>query len=233
MKKENEHITNLINIYESYKKKYPLDAYKHLSDILSKYKETHKEKFIKDNQGKKYDHEQSWRAVKGKNLEKLIKYIIETEVEEMGLKTINGNKLERSINLDNELDTIKRNLCIDYGEYGLHLPDVDIIIYNPNSLKAIAVISIKVTLRERIAQTGYWKLKLLQSSVTKNIKVFFMTLDEDSTLSIKHPTKKGRAICEIDTDGCYVLSISEIEESGNVKSFSKFIDDLKVLIKNN
>jgi len=59
--------------------------------------------------------------------------------------------LERRTNLSKELSQVKRNLSIDYGEFGLHLPDVDIIIYNPYNYKIIAVISSKVTLRERIA----------------------------------------------------------------------------------
>jgi type II restriction enzyme len=50
-------------------------------------------------------------------------------------------------------------------------------------------------------------------------------------LTIKHPTKKGRAIVEIDTDGCYVLSETNIEESDKVKMFDKFIPDLKRLMK--
>jgi type II restriction enzyme len=49
-------------------------------------------------------------------------------------------------------------------------------------------------LRERVAQVGYWYLKIKGSPVTKNIKVFFITLDEDGDLVIKKPTKKSRAI---------------------------------------
>lgn len=122
---------------------------------------------------------------------------------------------------------IKRNLLVDYNEFGSHLPDVDIIIYNPKDCRVIAAISSKVTLRERIAQTGYWKIKLSQDKITKHIKVFFITPDEDKTLSIKKPAKKGRAIVEIDTDGSYVMSEEDIEESNKVKSFDKFISDLK------
>ena len=127
---------------------------------------------------------------------------------------------------------VKRNLAIDYGEFGLHLPDVDIIIYNPQNHKVIAVISSKVTLRERIAQTGYWKLKLFQDDTTKHIKVYFITPDEDGTLTSKKPAKKGRAIVEVDLDGSYVLTEEEIEESNKVKLFEHFIDDLKRLINN-
>jgi len=36
--------------------------------------------------------------------------------------------------LSKELSQIKRNLAIDYGEFGLHLPDVDIVIYKPQKI---------------------------------------------------------------------------------------------------
>ena len=151
----------------------------------------------------------------------------------MGLKIVNGNTLERTKeeNLSTELANVKRNLLIDYGEYGYHLPDVDIIIYAPNTFKVIAVISSKVTLRERIAQSGYWKLKLSSQKLTKHIKVYFITPDEDGTLITKNPAKKGRAIVEIDLDGSYVLSETKIEESKKVKHFNKFISDLSKNIK--
>jgi len=148
------------------------------------------------------------------------------------LKVINGNKFERTINLSRELSQVKRNLAIDYGEFGLHLPDVDIIIYNPDNYKVLAAISSKVTLRERISQTGYWKLKLIQDETTKHIKVYFITPDEDGTLTHKIPVKKGRAIVEVDLDGSYVLTEEIIEESSKVKLFEHFIEDFKRLLKN-
>jgi len=88
-------------------------------------------------------------------------------------------------------------------------------------------------MRERIVHTGYWKLKLSQDDVTKHIKVFFVTPDEDKTLSIRKPAKKGRAIVEVDTDGSYVMSEEAVEESNKVKKFDKFIDDLKKLRNKN
>jgi len=220
-------IKDLIKIYEVKKVEYGTQAYRHISNVLKEAKGQHK----KDFKGK--DHEQSWRAFKGKNLEKLIEYIITDEVQELRLKVINGNVLERTNekNLSEELGQIKRNLLIDYGQFGYHLPDVDIIIYNPETKEVIAVISSKVTLRERIAQTGYWKIKLQNQKLTKHIKVYFVTPDEDGTLTIKDPAKKGRAIVEIDIDGSYVLSETDIEESDKVKMFDKFIDDLKTLLK--
>jgi len=220
-------IDDLYLIYDEYKKKYNRNAYKYVSQVLTDAKPLHKKSFIGN------DHEQSWRAFKGKNLEKLIVYIIEREVSDLGLKIVDGNKLERTkeTNLSEELSSIKRNLLIDYGEFGYHLPDVDIIIYEPKSYKVIAVLSSKVTLRERIAQSGYWKLKLYSQKLTKHIRVYFVTPDEDGTLTTKNPVKKGRAIVEVDLDGSYVLSETNIEESNKVKTFDKFIYDLMGILK--
>lgn len=208
------------------------EAYKFISQILRKAKVIHKRDWEKK-PTKGNDHEQSWRAFKGKNMEKLILYIIEDAIQEMGLKVISGNQLEHARKISDELAQIKRKLCVDYDEYGMHLPDVDLIIYNPKTLHILCVISCKVTLRERVAQTGYWKLKLLQEKSQKHIAVFFATLDEDQTLTYKSKglIKKGRAIVECDTDGCYVLSEHEFEESDKVKSFSKFFVDLQKLSK--
>ncbi|PJE67416.1 DNA modification methylase [Candidatus Shapirobacteria bacterium CG10_big_fil_rev_8_21_14_0_10_40_9] len=219
---------DLIKLYEKKKDQYGSNTFRHISELLKEVKIFHKKDWLKAPTPNK-DHEQSWRAFKGKNLEKLVIHIIKDEVETLGLKIVEGNTLERtnSSNLSEELNRVKRNLLIDYGEFGSHLPDVDIIIHEPKSCEIIAVISSKVTLRERIAQTGYWKIKLSQDKVTKHIKVFFVTPDEDKTLSIRKPAKKGRAIVEVDTDGSYVMSEEEIEESNKVKKFDKFITDLK------
>ena len=220
-------ITDLINLYENKKAKFGNETYKYLSQIFKEAKEIHRDFALQKGIN---DTEQSWRAFKGKNLEKLIEYIIADSVRNLGLEIINGNKLETTKNLPKNLEMIKRNLCVDYGEFGMHLPDVDMVVFEPKSCKIIAVLSSKVTLRERIAQTGYWKLKLLESSITSHIKVFFITLDEDETLRVKSPAKKGRAICEVDTDGCYILSSADFEPSKKIKLFAEFISDLKKIL---
>lgn len=150
---------DLIKLYEEKKKQYKTDAFRYISELLREAKELHKKDWQKSPTPNK-DHEQSWRAFKGKNLEKLVVHIIKDEVESLGLRIIEGNTLERknSNNLSEELNRVKRNLLIDYGEFGSHLPDVDIIIYEPKSREVIAVLSSKVTLRERIAQPGIGKL---------------------------------------------------------------------------
>jgi type II restriction enzyme len=224
-------IKDLIELYEEKRKTYGNEVYKHISELFEQAKDLHHEDWLKNPTAMK-DHEQSWRAWKGKNLEKLVLHMLRKEIELLGLKIVEGNKLERTSgqNLPYELNSVKRNLLVDFGEFGSHLPDVDIIIYDPKTCKVLAVISSKVTLRERIAQTGYWKIKLSKDQVTKHIKVFFVTPDEDSTLSVKKPAKKGRAIVEVDTDGSYVMSQNQVQESDKVKMFDRFIDDLKKLM---
>lgn len=61
--------------------------------------------------------------------------------------------------------------------------------------------------------------------------MFFVTPDEDGTLTLRTPVKKGRAIVEVDTDGSYIMSERKVEESTKVKMFDKFIDDLKKIIE--
>ena len=222
---------DLVNLWDKYKERYGDNAYKHISELFTEAKELHRRDFLKS-PTPMGDHGQSWRPFKGKNLEKLIAHIIKDRVEAIGLKSIDGNKLEKtkSENLSKELSTVKRNVLVDYGEFGAHFPDLDIVIYEPKTCKVVAGISSKVTLRERIAQTGYWKIKLSKDEATKHIKMLFITLDEDGDLTRSAPAKKGRAIVEVDTDGSYVMSKAQLEESSRVKMFDKFIDDLKTIV---
>ena len=232
-------LTDLIKLYEEIKIKHGNSAYKYISKLLKGAKEIHKKDFLqgktaKDaiSEGRNPDHEQSWKGFKGSALEKLILYIIEEEVTSLGLKIVGGKKFERTEpkNLPLELKQVKKNLAIDYGKFGFHLPDADLVIYNPKDCRILAVLSSKSTLRERIAETGYWNLKIKNDALTKHIKVFFLTPDEDGTLTKQFPTKKDRAIAEIDTDGSYIMTEANIEESDKVKMFDKFIKDLKKLL---
>ena len=229
MKEETEAVMNindLVRIYENKKAKYGAEAYRHISSVLIEAKEQHEREF------KGIDHEQSWKGFKGNALESLILYIINDEIAGMGLKIVKGKKFERTRpeNLSTELKHVKKNLSVDFGKFGFHTPDVDLVIYDPKTYKVIAVLSSKVTLRERITQTAYWNLKMKNYELTNQIKVFFITPDEDGTLTIANPAKKGRAIVETDTDGSYVLRETDIEESSKVKMLDKFIDDLKTLL---
>lgn len=152
---------DIIKLYEKYKQKYKSEAYKHISELFDEAKRVHERDWLKaPTPGK--DHGQSWKPFKGHNLEKLILYIIQSEIKALGLKVVRGDKIEKTKpeNLTAELSKVKRNVAVDFGEFGLHPPDVDLIIYDPKDYEVVAILSSKVTLRERIAQTGYWKIKL-------------------------------------------------------------------------
>ena len=82
-------------VYEEKKNKHGIDTYKHISELLEEAKILHKKDWSK-NPTANGDHEQSWRAFKGKNLEKLIVHIISDEVKALGLKIVDGNALERT-----------------------------------------------------------------------------------------------------------------------------------------
>lgn len=197
-----------------------------LSEILKEIKSKYQKEIV--NYGIK-DSEQSWRAFKGKLLEDIIIKEIKKSVESIGLGIIKGDQLDKNANLTECLSWVKRSLVVDYREFGMHLPDADIVIYDPDTCIAIAIISSKSTLRERIAQTGYWSLKLKSSKVTENVKVFFVTLDEDGDLTVRTPPKKGRAISEVDTDGAFVITDEDIEESQKVMKFDKFMQVIQKL----
>lgn len=153
-------------------------------------------------------------------------------MEALGLKVVSGKTFEKkqSENLTEELSKVKRNVSVDFGKFGLHVPDADLIIYHPQDYRIVAILSSKTTLRERIAQTGYWKIKLSKDPVTRHIKVFFVSPDEDGTFTPEKIKSKSRAIVEIDTDGSYVMTARKIVESEKVKMFDKFLVDLKDLI---
>jgi len=230
-------LSDLVKIYENKKALYGDKAYLHVSEIFEEARERYKSEYLSSPraarlraQGKTPDAEQSWKPFKGANFEKLVSYIIKQEVESMGLRCIFGDRLLRPKNLSAELSAVYRNLLIRYGEYSL-LPDADLVIYESETCKVIGIVSCKTTLRERIAQTAYWKLKLSQDPVTMHIKGYFVTPDEDRDLVrglSNPPVSRNRIIVEYELDGTYVFR--DVEESEKVKSFPKFIEDLRKVI---
>jgi len=141
-------------------------------------------------------------------------------------------------------EIIARKLAIKYGEY-LLLPDTDMAIvdYNfeePWKSEILAIISCKTSLRERIAQACYWKLKLLSSDVTKNVRVFLATTDNDEDFFIKSKRKqyegkhRNRIIAEYELDGVYILreDFKKDWESDKIKRYNAIFEDLIKLFTN-
>ena len=122
-------------------------------------------------------------------------------------------------------------MLIDYGEFGMQLPDADIIVYSPENSQIIAIISSKISVRGSVTQAGYWKSKLLDSENTAHIKTYLITPDIDKDLTRIDPAREPRIIAEVDLEGTYVLTAEALEESENVKLFEHFIEDLKQLLE--
>ncbi len=230
-------LKDLIEMYEDKKKQFGDKAYLHISEIFEEAREKHKQEYLASPkaqklraEGKTPDAEQSWKPFKGANFEKLILYIIKQEIESLNLKCIPGDSLNRK-NLPIELGRVYRNLAVRYGSFSL-LPDADLVIYKPVTCEVIGVISCKITLRERIAQTAYWKLKLAGDPLTMHIKGYFVTADEDGDLAkgMSDPSR-NRIIVEHDLDGTYVLR--DVAESDKVKAFPKLIEDIRRLVIEN
>lgn len=163
----------------------------------------------------------SWRASKGKTFRERIQDMIVVPIESLGLKMIKIRALENH-KLTRQLDAVKRNVVIDYGEFGMHLPHADIVVYSPENSRVIAVISCGVNLKNRVIAMAYWKLKLRVAKRTAAIKYYLITTN-----------LKGHSIIETDLDCRYVLTYEHIEESENVKLFEHFIEDIKKVIDEN
>ncbi len=160
---------------------------------------------------------QSWNSVKGSTLELVIEYILRKQLEEVNLELIRVGTSHEKIN-------------IDFGDYGSHLPDVDLVVYQHSRDRILAILSIKTSLRERIAQTAYWRMKLHAQSNTKNIKVFLLTPNSDNDLRIRRKPKKNRAVVETDIDAIYIVNRPEFELANylypGVESRIRMIDEL-------
>jgi len=230
-------LDDLIKIYNVKKRQFGDKAYLHISEIFDEIREEYKKEYLaspkaekKRAQGKLPNAEQSWKPFKGANFEKLILYIIRQEIESLNLKCIPGDSLGRK-NLPAELSRVYRNLAVRYGSFSI-LPDADLVIYKPVACEVVGIISCKITLRERIAQTAYWKLKLAGDPLTLHIKGYFVTADEDGDLvkGMSDPSR-NRIIVEHDLDGTYVLR--NVAESDKVKAFPKLIEDIRRLVIEN
>jgi type II restriction enzyme len=172
---------------------------------------------------------QSWRTYIGARIQDVIFKLLEKGLENSNLK-LTTDKILSSKKLSIELEKVKRKLAINYGEY-LFLPDADIIIYKNctnNDINIVSIISVKNSFRERGFETTYWKLKLMESPITSNIKVLLATPDKDNEISYKAPNgkpKKMRIILEYELDGLYFLK-EDFEETDKAKHFESIITDI-------
>jgi len=222
----------LLPILEKYlKKSGQVEIHKYFFGILNETKDIFQEQY-NDINGQK------WRKESGKMLELLVIYFLHKEITGLGYDITTDDEINSSDS--GILEKVWHNIVLKYGKYSV-LPDSDIVIYDPKTAEVKAIISCKASVRERFAQTLYWKVKLSTIERTKNIKMYFVTVDKEynekktgfkkPSLDIKgnkRPTKP-RILLEYEMDGVYVTRDMK-SESDRVKMFDKFIDDLKSLL---
>jgi len=200
---------------------------------------------MKEEYVKQYS-EQSWHSFIGSKFEEVIYSILKGYVflkksEDpifYGLDVLT----EKEVRLN---EILTRKLAVRYGEF-LLLPDTDIVIVDYDfrdvwKSEVLAILSCKTSLRERIAQACYWKLKLLSSDLTKNVRVFLVTTDNDDDFSIKKEDERqryrgkhrNRIIAEYELDGIYILREDFPEEwkSDKVKSYEEIFEDIIKILK--
>jgi len=102
-------------------------------------------------------------------------------------------------------------------------PDIDIIVINKKTKTPIVILSAKTTLAERVMQTINWHryLERLPDDL-RNIKLYLITAWD----TFESGTNRERVQ---ELDGVYVCN-EDVKEYGNIKLFSKIINDLVELI---
>ena len=226
-------VQNFLSFYNLYRN----NAFRKIKEFLINLKEIFYENKISELQNNGLSKveagiktRQGWVSVVSRSLEQIIEIIICDFCNKHKLK-ITNDKILKSKNLDEELNLVKRAILVDFGENCV-LPDGDIIIYKivEKRVKILAILSIKNSFRERYTETPYWKLKLAENNLTKDIKVFMITPDNDDEISFLGVNpKKSRIVMEYELDGIY-LAKKSFDESDKIKSIDKLIDDLGKLL---
>jgi type II restriction enzyme len=220
----------LLPVLENHLKKYgQKEIHKYFFEILDETKQIF-QKECKDTNGQK------WRNESGTMLELLVAHFLHKEIKELGYDITTDEEIERCDS--GILEKVGHNIVLKYGKYGL-IPDSDIVIYNPRTAEVKAIVYCKPSIEDRFGPL-YWKLKLSANERTKNIKMYFVTLDKEynqNKTGFKKPSldiqgnsmpTKPRILLEYEMDGVYVTRDMK-NESDKVKMFDKFIDDLKTL----
>jgi len=228
--------------WNEFVKKHGKAAYGKVDEFLTNLEKEYKHKKIKQYENAGVTHQsavnkarQSWVAYVGSKLENIIHLVVEPIAKKYNAKVISDKSIKRK-NLDLEFDRVRREVIVHFDNNSC-IPDADIIVYRYNDklkkAKIISILSVKNSFRERYTETPYWKLKLNQSPVTKNIQVFMVTPDRDSEISyVKTPPGKARLVLEYELDGVYIAKDKDKFDSSNkVGDLNDLLEDLTKLLK--
>ncbi len=179
------------------------------------------------------EHAKSWDVFLAKNFKPFITYVIKSEVHSLGLKVaeIAPHRAKRNKPATLEIDGVLRRLLVDFGEV-LIIPDVDMAFYRPKRLDVLAVCFLRPVSKTSAIDAAYWKIMLAESEITRHIKVFFITLRTSSYVNMEATLAAQRALAVLanEVDNVYIVSEDPVKETAKIKSFDKFVDDLKDLV---
>jgi BsaWI restriction endonuclease type 2 len=183
----------------------------------------------------------SWNSFIGNVFENLVYYVLKNYIA-----GISKNKEFENIALFTESeiknnDYLHQKLSIRYGDKERILPDTDMAIvdfypFEQHRSQIVAIISCKTSLRERIAQACYWKLKLISSDATRHVRVFLATSDNDEDFVLRQNGQRSRdrIIAEWELDGIYIIrgDFKHEWESDKVKHYERVFDDMVKIFRN-
>ena len=179
-----EALDALISAYDEAQEDTPEEV--DVAQLFEKVAKPIHERIFKDT-SQKVNLGQSWNSVKGGLFERFVYSVVQSMTEKIAAKNLKlayGNKNDKENGDTSRIDeqkTARNSLKIDFGDQGKWSPDADLIVYsNYDHIRVEAIISCKTSLRERIAQTAFWKHKLASSDATSHIKNILITLDSDS-----------------------------------------------------
>jgi hypothetical protein len=184
-----------------------------------------KEQYLAETTAK--DKNQSWNAWSGKALEKLIEYSIKEFIETCGYPVaLTSYCVLKRKKLSDKLETVKKNIAVSYAKAPI-VPNVDLILYDQNSCQVISLLFCQASLRERVVQAAYWKIKLGD----KQIRCYLVSTDnEQDFVQEGQNSSRNRIIVEHgEIDGAYIFG--DIPESGKIKKFDRMFPDLTSIFK--
>ena len=120
--------------------------------------------------------DQAWRPCEGALYEYAVYKCIEKVIN------ITPNLQDRFIVImgENISETHKEQIVIrNWNEV---FPDIDILIIERGSNVVKAILSCKISLRERLTETAFWKREIEKTRNQTDIKVVFITTDKDDEL---------------------------------------------------
>ncbi|GAA7643282.1 BsaWI family type II restriction enzyme [Helicobacter pylori] len=165
----------ILERFKDFMREYP-EPYKFLQVFYAQEKErflNHKmNDYIKQNKSKEEASilaRQGFVSAVGRALEKIIELLLKDFCIKNNVKMTNDKTL-RAKRINGELDKVKRALLVHFGGYSV-LPDGDIILYQTDSIKILAILSVKNSFRERFTKNALFRERFTKNALLE-IKTF-------------------------------------------------------------